>query len=328
MFLLSSDRVYLDLTNPSKSDGSIPSGGHIAIYTLALVPAPRWGPAPFIRKHSFPMPLAVTSILIDRRFMAIACQSSSSNICLILMDLSCEDSLTIQSDVVKPKNSALPLFKTATELILYYEQEASSYAILYTIDHLTDMLDKATDSENGGEVHMKPEIRMSSFSDTTSPTHFNYWDTFIWQCSNGLGFQNSKSIPVLLTISEDHPTQTTHLICHVLDPSFGQNGVRRTLRYKIHHKSTAVFDGTANTKIWVVAPGYAAYVAKSGRKPLSLKLIVFPLRDENDKEIVERTIHLPSFIDLRAVSKVDFDEACGRLFLVMLDSTIHVVDLV
>jgi hypothetical protein len=103
----------------------------------------------------------------------------------------------------------------------------------------------------------------------------------------------------------------------------------RTLHHVLNHGHVATFDG-GNPKIWIVAPGYVLYIAKTGITvvKLSLKLIIFRFGDRYRTRITERTVQLPPAIDLDMVIELGFDEIWGRIFVFTSDSMVYMIDLV
>jgi hypothetical protein len=73
---------------------------------------------------------------IDPKFIAIACDRES-DVFLVIVDWMQAHTLIIHSQATKEDQSAMGLFQTPTELVLYHEQKTEGFALSYNLNHLS-----------------------------------------------------------------------------------------------------------------------------------------------------------------------------------------------
>jgi hypothetical protein len=276
----------------------------------------------FDEVFSTPVLMSVPAMVMDDRTVAATGESfHASDLTILLVDLRSLKSSCIHTGVSLPMYTSLDIFTSASELVLYHEEDKITQLMTYDLHELKNIGDKQT-------VHISPaSTRISHFDQESIRFMPPFGDLFIASDLPNSGRAGWKGLPVRFsrTYENNQTVFTSHSLDHVFDHTNDKERHRNV--YTLPNKCVAENDND-EPMVWCM-PGWAVYVYTPEDSPLTaLRFLSFPIRDHQGSKLFERTIELPAYIDISLIIDAEFDSAWGILVLLTMDSTAYFVQLV
>jgi hypothetical protein len=262
-------------------------------------------------------------------------RASPSNIHILLVNLKTLDYGIFDTGVSLP---AKYVIVTSTQVALWCDTYSTSEVLLYELPALLNHVGQSRAVDDRiNPITLAPKQRVSRLSEGPRSPATEFRRAKVWQNASGAGSAANEYLPVCMTLEEDPPADVEHfstIICHVFtgifDPSdTSETGYRQTHRIRTRY----VLYRSGEHMIWLLGPGCAAYVQEGVEDPsgFALKLVIFDIRRNLDRALkppAERTLQVPSFINLERLCDVQLEPTRGRLILTMEDASLFIIDIV